>query len=122
MQQIALPPWANVQLDVRQIRFPGRVTGRQLFLDVSVADRAEGNSSQMVLWFLFVELEEKGFNCNPRVRFVLVLICGPDEGGFSPPDSIGGVERGERNVALENIVKLAKALSVSPRDLFADFP
>ena len=27
---------------------------------------------------------------------------------------VGGVERGERNVALENIVKLAKALSVSP--------
>jgi hypothetical protein len=34
---------------------------------------------------------------------------------------VGGVERGERNVALENIVKLAKALSVHPRDLFADF-
>jgi transcriptional regulator with XRE-family HTH domain len=35
---------------------------------------------------------------------------------------IGGVERGERNVGLENIVKLAKALSVSPRELFTDFP
>ena len=35
---------------------------------------------------------------------------------------IGGVERGERNVALENIVKLARALSVSPRELFVDFP
>ena len=34
---------------------------------------------------------------------------------------VGGVERGERNVALENIVKLAKALSVPPRDLFIDF-
>jgi transcriptional regulator with XRE-family HTH domain len=34
---------------------------------------------------------------------------------------VGGVERGERNVALENIVKLAKALSVPPRDLFSDF-
>lgn len=34
---------------------------------------------------------------------------------------IGGVERGERNVALENIVKLAKALSVRPGDLFSDF-
>ena len=34
---------------------------------------------------------------------------------------VGGVERGERNVALENIVKLAKALAVKPADLFADF-
>jgi len=34
---------------------------------------------------------------------------------------VGGVERGERNVALENIVKLAKALSVKPAELFADF-
>jgi hypothetical protein len=28
---------------------------------------------------------------------------------------------GERNVALEDIVKLTRALSVSPRKLFADF-
>ena len=34
---------------------------------------------------------------------------------------VGGVERGERNVALENIIKLAKALSVKPGDLFTDF-
>ena len=34
---------------------------------------------------------------------------------------VGGVERGERNVALENIVKLAKALAVKPGDLFSDF-
>ena len=34
---------------------------------------------------------------------------------------VGGVERGERNVALENIVKLAKALAVSPSELFEDF-
>jgi transcriptional regulator with XRE-family HTH domain len=35
---------------------------------------------------------------------------------------VGGVERGERNVALENIIKLARALSVSPRELFINFP
>jgi transcriptional regulator with XRE-family HTH domain len=34
---------------------------------------------------------------------------------------VGGVERGERNVALENIVKLAKALTVKPSELFTDF-
>lgn len=35
---------------------------------------------------------------------------------------VGGVERGERNVALENIVKLADALSVRTRDLFETLP
>ena len=34
---------------------------------------------------------------------------------------VGGIERGERNVALENIIKLAQALSVAPGELFADF-
>jgi transcriptional regulator with XRE-family HTH domain len=35
---------------------------------------------------------------------------------------VGGVERGERNVALENIVKLAGALSVRTKDLFESLP
>jgi transcriptional regulator with XRE-family HTH domain len=30
---------------------------------------------------------------------------------------IGGVERGERNIGVVNIAKLAKALGVRPRDL-----
>ena len=30
---------------------------------------------------------------------------------------IGGIERGERNVAIMNLEKLAKALGVRPRDL-----
>jgi transcriptional regulator with XRE-family HTH domain len=35
---------------------------------------------------------------------------------------VGGVERGERNVALENIVKLAKALSIRTKDFFDQLP
>lgn len=35
---------------------------------------------------------------------------------------VGGIERGERNVSLENIVKLARALSVRSRDLFDELP
>jgi transcriptional regulator with XRE-family HTH domain len=32
---------------------------------------------------------------------------------------ISGIERGERNPSLTNILKIAKALSVRPADLFA---
>jgi hypothetical protein len=34
---------------------------------------------------------------------------------------MGGVERGERNLSLKNIVRLAAALGVHPRDLFTNF-
>lgn len=33
---------------------------------------------------------------------------------------VGSVERGERNIALENILALAKALKSSPKDLMPD--
>lgn len=36
------------------------------------------------------------------------------------PTYIGSVERGERNIALENILSLAKALGCSPKDLMPD--
>ena len=38
------------------------------------------------------------------------------------PTYVGGVERGERNVGLDNILKLARALREHPSSLFADFP
>jgi transcriptional regulator with XRE-family HTH domain len=31
---------------------------------------------------------------------------------------IGSIERGERNISLENIVAIARALNVSPHELF----
>jgi len=33
---------------------------------------------------------------------------------------VGGIERGERNPSLRNILALAAALGVQPRELFAD--
>lgn len=66
-----------------------------------------------------------------KARFGSTLRKLRDERGYSQEELaeraglhrnyVGGVERGERNVSLENIVKLAKALSVPPRELFADF-
>ena len=35
---------------------------------------------------------------------------------------IGGVERGERNISLENICQIAAALGVSPAALFKGWP
>lgn len=36
------------------------------------------------------------------------------------PNYVGSVERGERNISLENIIALAKALNCSPKDLMPD--
>lgn len=33
---------------------------------------------------------------------------------------VGGVERGERNISLVNIHKIANALNISPREFFND--
>ncbi len=34
---------------------------------------------------------------------------------------IGGIERGERNIGLLNVLRIARALGVHPGTLFADF-
>lgn len=36
------------------------------------------------------------------------------------PTYVGSVERGERNIALENIIGLSRALDCSPKDLMPD--
>ena len=36
------------------------------------------------------------------------------------PTYLGSVERGERNITLENIIAIAKALGCSPKDLMPD--
>jgi transcriptional regulator with XRE-family HTH domain len=37
------------------------------------------------------------------------------------PTYIGGIERGERNVGFDNLLKIARALGEHPSSLFADF-
>ena len=44
----------------------------------------------------------------------LALKCGLDR------TYIGGVERGERNISIVNIEKIARAMEMSPKDLFED--
>ena len=44
----------------------------------------------------------------------LALKCGLDR------TYIGGVERGERNIGIVNIEKIARAIDLSPKDLFED--
>lgn len=36
------------------------------------------------------------------------------------PTYVGSVERGERNIALENIIAIARALGCSPKDLMPE--
>ena len=51
--------------------------------------------------------KQKGFS-----QEALALACDLDR------TYVGGVERGERNISLINIYKIATSLNVSPRELF----
>lgn len=53
--------------------------------------------------------KQKGFS-----QEALALACELDR------TYIGGAERGERNVSLINIHKIASALNISPKDFFDD--
>jgi len=69
---------------------------------------------------------------SPKAQFGSAIRILREERGYSQEELaeraglhrnyVGGVERGERNVGLENIVKLAKALAVRTRDLFDSLP
>jgi len=59
-----------------------------------------------------------------RIRFLRLKInlSQEDLAGSSGLDRtyIGGIERGERNPSLKNIIRLATSLGVSPRELFSE--
>lgn len=57
----------------------------------------------------------------------LRLACGLTQEGLAQraglhPTYVGGIERGERNVGLDNILKVARALREHPSQLFSEFP
>lgn len=66
--------------------------------------------------------ERKAFGLKVRMRRFEIDITQEElaERADLHPTYVGSVERGERNIALENIIALARSLSCSPKDLMPD--
>ena len=77
-----------------------------------------------------IKLSAGGHFNRPEVPFREALAQAAQERGFTQEELahrahlhrnyVGGVERGERNISLLNIVDLAQALSVRPAELLKD--
>ena len=66
--------------------------------------------------------ERKAFGMKVRIRRYEIEMTQEElaEKAELHPNYVGSVERGERNIALENILAIAKALDCSPKDLMPD--
>jgi transcriptional regulator with XRE-family HTH domain len=66
--------------------------------------------------------ERKVFGLNVRMRRYQIEMTQEElaERAELHPTYVGSVERGERNIALENIIALARALECSPKDLMPE--
>lgn len=66
--------------------------------------------------------ERKAFGLKVRMRRFEIGITQEElaEKADLHPTYVGSVERGERNIALENIIAIAKALGCSPKDLMPE--
>lgn len=64
----------------------------------------------------------KAFGLKVRIRRFEIGITQEElaEKADLHPTYLGSVERGERNIALENIIAIAKALGCSPKDLMPE--
>lgn len=89
-----------------------KVRGLKVITNAGIALMDEGREKEIKKAFgerLRTLRKQKGL-----AQETLALSCNLDR------TYIGGVERGERNISLINMVKLSEALSVSTRDLFDD--
>lgn len=66
--------------------------------------------------------ERKAFGMKVRMRRYEIEMTQEElaEKAELHPTYVGSVERGERNIALENIIAISKALGCSPKDLMPD--